>query len=343
MGSEQRLDPETAGRVPPGPLRTGLIRLALVLVPVLFVLLLSESLFRIYLFGWSAFSVSKLNSVQGLTSGTWIRDSDELLFELRPNLDTTFKMVDFGTNSRGLRDQEYSIEKPPGTYRVAVVGDSITMGAGVEFESTYHTRLEERFNRASDGTKFEFINFGVGGYSLRQYVAVVEHRALRYQPDLILIGFCPWNDQAPTHNDQYLKPNSERPQSAVRPGSSPFFGSFLYQYGLKRLILGANRRLRRLDTAYVNENFARLSALSARAKMPIVIAYLFRSMGETEQVEELARSHQLDFVDVTEQFDQSRLSDYYIYTIDHHPNGEANRIFADAIYDHLKAEHPHSP
>ncbi|MFH1799245.1 MAG: hypothetical protein ABH891_00160 [Candidatus Omnitrophota bacterium] len=58
--------------------------------------------------------------------------------ELKPNLNRYFKMARFRTNSAGLRDKEYPIRKAPGTFRVAVLGDSFTMPAGVEIEDAFH-------------------------------------------------------------------------------------------------------------------------------------------------------------------------------------------------------------
>ena len=39
--------------------------------------------------------------------------------------------VDFRTNSQGLRDREFSFERAPGKLRIAMLGDSLTVGWGV--------------------------------------------------------------------------------------------------------------------------------------------------------------------------------------------------------------------
>lgn len=118
----------------------------------------------------------------------------EIVFELKPNLNTYHKKARFITNAQGLRDKDYGISKSDQSFRVAVIGDSLTMAAGVPVEKAYHSLLEERFGRDYPEKEIEFINFEVGGYNLRQYAAVIQYKALAYYPDLILIGFCAVND-----------------------------------------------------------------------------------------------------------------------------------------------------
>ena len=183
---------ESTGVPSPGPAKTRLIRLGLVLFVVFFVFFIAEMTFRFYLFGFNALSIAKVNSVQPATTEKLIQDSEnrELLFEWKQNLDTYFKLARFKTNSHGLRDKEYAVEKPAGVFRIAVVGDSYSVPSGVEIEKAYHTLLEDRLNAETSEIRYEVINFAVGGYSPRQYVVVTEHKVLAYRPDLILIAYC---------------------------------------------------------------------------------------------------------------------------------------------------------
>ena len=56
-------------------------------------------------------------------------------------------MVPFKTNKIGLRDKEYILKKPLHTYRVAVFGDSWTVGSGVKEENIYSSLLEDYYNK----------------------------------------------------------------------------------------------------------------------------------------------------------------------------------------------------
>ena len=51
----------------------------------------------------------------------------------------------------GLRDREYTLEKPPGVFRIAVLGSSIDMGWGVGTEDTYVSLLEDWLNATPPG------------------------------------------------------------------------------------------------------------------------------------------------------------------------------------------------
>jgi len=108
--------------------------IVVIIVLALIVYILVEQTVRVYLFGGDAFSYTKISSIRSTGGSGNLQPSDieGLVYELKPGLDTIFKLVPFTTNSRGLRDKEYSLEKPPNTFRVAVIGGSFTMGAGVD-------------------------------------------------------------------------------------------------------------------------------------------------------------------------------------------------------------------
>src|SRR5712692_4422183 len=51
-------------------------------------------------------------------------------------------------NSVGMRDHEVAIPKPPCTFRVIGVGDSVMFGYGVRLEEIFLKRLEDQLNRS---------------------------------------------------------------------------------------------------------------------------------------------------------------------------------------------------
>ncbi len=94
----------------------------------------------------------------------------------------------------GMRDREYPTAKPKGTYRIALLGPSIVMGSGVADGETFADFLEERLNQsASPGAnvRYEVLNFGVAGFSLVQQLAMLEERAIMFQPDAVFITDSP--------------------------------------------------------------------------------------------------------------------------------------------------------
>ena len=105
-------------------------------------------------------------------------------------------------SSAGLRDREYSAEKPPDTFRVAVLGDSFAEALQVPVEQTFWAVAEQRLAActALNGKNVEFINFGVSGYGTAQELLMLRHRVWQFEPDLVLLAVC--------HND--LQDNSSR-------------------------------------------------------------------------------------------------------------------------------------
>jgi lysophospholipase L1-like esterase len=104
--------------------------------------------------------------------------------------------VDYRINNAGLRDREYTKEKPPGTERLLVFGDSFVEGWGVEAEQTVAKRLEQRLGRQRS---VEVINFGVAGYGTDQEWLYFEQTGVEYQPDRVLVLFYGndlWNNNA---------------------------------------------------------------------------------------------------------------------------------------------------
>jgi len=129
-------------------------------------------------------------------------------FTHRPGVRVTFRTaagdyedMTVETNSVGLRDRDFARPKPPRTYRILFVGDSVVFGAGVEARDTVVKALEDRLNRrATRGWRFEVVNYGVGGYNTRQELELLkETRAMQYEPDLILLGVV-MNDHSETNS-----------------------------------------------------------------------------------------------------------------------------------------------
>lgn len=104
------------------------------------------------------------------------------------------------TNSLGFRGvKEIEKQKPEGTYRILVIGDSMTFGWGVEDDETFVSVLERNLNAAAAevGTpkKFEVINAGfIGGFTLDGFYSWLVNEGLSLKPDLVLVSFFPYND-----------------------------------------------------------------------------------------------------------------------------------------------------
>ena len=101
-------------------------------------------------------------------------------------------------NSQGLRDREIAVPKPPGTYRVMVMGDSFVEGAQVALEQTLPRQLERQLGGGQGGQSrpLETINAGNAGFGTAQEMLFLEKDGPLYRPDLTILVFYLDNDAA---------------------------------------------------------------------------------------------------------------------------------------------------
>ena len=125
----------------------------------------------------------------GLRQTDIIRPVDSVLeYELRPNFEGVYKLTPFTTNQWGMRDVEYTREKPPETFRMALVGASYEMGSGVANGEAFESVVEERLRTEAPSDayeNYEILNFSVGGYSVA-HLATVAEQAFGFSPDVLL-------------------------------------------------------------------------------------------------------------------------------------------------------------
>lgn len=114
----------------------------------------------------------------------------QLSFAHVPNGHAFLMGVDVKINSQGLRDYEYPLAKPTGTYRIMMIGDSTTFGWGDRLEDTAAKILERQLNGgAAAGKVFEVINAGVGNYDTVQEVTYYEMIGRAFHPDMVILVY----------------------------------------------------------------------------------------------------------------------------------------------------------
>lgn len=104
-------------------------------------------------------------------------------------------------NQLGLRDPRESYTKPPGTFRILLLGDSFMEAVQVEQHETTAAQLEARLRAALPDLNIEVINAGVAGWSTGIEWLYLDHEGHRFEPDLVLVGFFIGNDL----HDNYYK------------------------------------------------------------------------------------------------------------------------------------------
>lgn len=103
--------------------------------------------------------------------------------------------ITYHINSKGVRDDETSYEKPEGIFRIVLLGDSRTFGFGVPIEKHFSALLEGYFKGV------EVINMGVSGFGIDQELLYLRSEGFRYEPDLVLAYVAHYGD----HRHMYTK------------------------------------------------------------------------------------------------------------------------------------------
>ena len=113
---------------------------------------------------------------------------DFLRYEFRPNVKRQYPAGTRVTNSLGMPNPEYGYEKPPHTRRIALLGDSLSVGP---FGHDYAALLEQRLNQTNltpQTQRFEVLNFSVYGYNVLQMMDVALYVAPKFHPDVYLVA-----------------------------------------------------------------------------------------------------------------------------------------------------------
>lgn len=107
---------------------------------------------------------------------------------LSANYDGWFAGVPVHTNRLGFRsDRDFDLEKGPNTFRVVVLGDSVTFGHGAVHD--YPSLLESLLKAWRPQVDWQVWNLGVPGYNTGQELAHLLEVGPTYQPDLVVVGF----------------------------------------------------------------------------------------------------------------------------------------------------------
>jgi hypothetical protein len=138
------------------------------------------------LIGEGVLRVFKLWVIVDYTQMNWYRrvPISGVPYLFKPNLHTSWGLGRIATDEFGLRN-EHPVEKPEGVYRILMLGDSVTFGFGVDQAQSFPAVLERLLNE-NNKTKYQIINAGVPGYSIRDEGALLPTLLARYKPDLVL-------------------------------------------------------------------------------------------------------------------------------------------------------------
>jgi hypothetical protein len=96
-------------------------------------------------------------------------------------------------NNYGLHDTDLSLDKPPDTFRILVIGDSFPQAWQVKLEEGFPWLLEQALNEGAS-RRIEVINLSVDTYGTDRQLLLYAALGWRFQPDAVLLTFYTGND-----------------------------------------------------------------------------------------------------------------------------------------------------
>lgn len=283
---------------------------------------------------------------------TLIKEPDpdpRLAHRHRPGVSAVLMGAEVRTNQFGMRGDTISEARPPGTYRIVLLGDSFTMGWGVAEPDTWARILERRLNATRShglppADRYEVLNLGVGNYNTAQEVALLERVGMGLGPDLVVVGHF-INDAEPTP-----------PVRASALLSRSYLAAFVVAR-MRRLPFGASR-VSGYERYYrglygddepgwlaEQEAWRTLAALSRQTDVPVVV-YIFPELHDLSasypfrdlhgKLLRLGAETGLPVIDLLPAFAGiAPPESLWVSPSDAHPNARANTIIADGIFGTL--------
>lgn len=277
----------------------------------------------------------------------------DIVYELKPNLLANFQGKTVITNATGQRSAQYPVEKPANTIRIAGVGDSVMFGWGVDADENYLSRTERALNATGSSEKrYEVLNFSVPGYNTAIEAAVLEHRALQFSPDVVVVHFV---------NNDYGVPSFLQRSPNPWALNNSFLWSFISgrlgqeSSALEGADIGMSGRRTALDqyaymvgAAGVRRAFNKIADLTRDRHIPVVII-VGRTIGDQQRLlRDVSNTYGFELMSIgpfVEKFFVARgMEDdadkrrrmITVSPQDAHPNAAGHGIYAEALCTALK-------
>jgi hypothetical protein len=283
---------------------------------------------------------------------------DFLQFELLPNVRQTLFGQPFVTNSHGMHSAELTVEKPTGTFRIAVLGASMDMGWGVTYEQTYSHQLEEwlrdhaRRRGYGKERRFEVLNFAVAAYSPLQRLETLRRKAMAFHPDLVLysatmldqrlmeIHLCDVLRERVVPTDEFLRSALARAKLGPEELRLDNEGRLVHKELIKA-------RLRTFSWELYDATLAAIAGECRSAGVPLLIVIIPR-VGKADapqaraepvaRLKAIACRQALPVFDLSDTFDRYDPASLEIAAWDDHPNSLGHRRLFLALARSLAAD-----
>jgi hypothetical protein len=321
-------------------------KLALVAFSLLLAALLLEVFLRVHFYHSLDFSMEMWKYAVAMKRAV---PDPKLSFVHEPNTDAFLMGHDVKINSQGLRDNEYALAKPPGVYRILVLGDSTTFGWGVSIDDTAAKILERELNaqHLPGYQHFEVINAGVGNYDTVQEVTYYKTRGRDFHPDMVILVFF-INDPEPVPvqksiwliDRSYLvafltnRLDGVLRKTGTRPGWKEYYAS-LYNENLPGF-QACKAALVDLAAA-TREDHAKLIVALLPELHQINDDYPFTAAHQ--KIKDIVASQNVPVLDLIDGLrNHGPEITLWVTPLDDHPDGKANALIAGQLRDAILAD-----
>jgi hypothetical protein len=129
-------------------------------------------------------------------------------------------------NSAGFRGPQWTTAKPPGTLRIAVIGDSFTQAPQVAYDETFCAVAERVLGgcKGLGGRRVQVMDFGTDAYGTAQELITLRRHVWQYSPDAVVLAFFSGNDVR--NNSVMLESDKCRPFYVFEDGKLVLGGPF---------------------------------------------------------------------------------------------------------------------
>ena len=167
-----------------------------------------------------------------------VSSNPDRIYEAVPNAHGRGWGTDVVINQHGFRGHDYELQKPIGTFRIIVLGDSIAFGNNLQSGEEFSSVLERMYVKS--GQHVEVMNLALGGYDTLQEVAALEDTGLAFKPDLVILAYCINDITVASPNADYIARLKTYRSTFYRSRLAQFIRVQLARFEMARFIKESN-------------------------------------------------------------------------------------------------------
>lgn len=229
------------------------------------------------------------------------------------------------TNSKGLREESFSAQKPEGVKRILFLGDSFTFGWGVNSSDRFSDIVEKKLNNGSS-KRHQSINAGIPGYGMEDNLILFRERGINYNPDIVIVSFSS-QDVLSTRNSKSIREQAENltpsdKESKIREKELELQRTYMRETSVRE--------------SNLSEHMLSIDRLAKKNNMKAIFFEINRiSRVEKQFYRNLERSRNITIVYPPNNFSKKSSDEFRISDEDPHYNDVGHKWLANKLYRNL--------